>query len=123
MKLIFRTLLLGVILFFLPSYFPWWSLVAISFVVGFLIPGPGINAFISGFLGGGISWLLLAWRIDSATSSYLSEKMVGFFPFSDATYLIILAGLIGAIASGTSTLTGNSLRQIFIRKPQRSMYS
>lgn len=123
MKLIFRTLLLGFVIYFLPSFLPWWSIAVVAFVIGVGIPGPGANAFISGFLGGGIAWLLLAWQLDTAANAVLSEKIVGLFPFSDATYLIIIAGLIGAITTALSTLCGTSLRQIFAKKPQRSLYS
>ncbi len=123
MKLIFRTLVLGLVIYLLPSFLPWWSIVPTAIIAGLLLPGPAINAFISGFLSGGTVWLFLAWQIDNTTQSFLSEKIVQLFPFSDATYLVILSGLLGGLLAGLGTLSGSSFRQIFIKKKQRSLYS
>ncbi len=95
----------------------------LGFLVGFLIPGNGFLAFNAGFLGGGLVWLGLSFRLDVETNSILSEKIVQLFPFSDATLLLIVAGLIGALIGGFSILSGNSLRSIFLKKKQSSLYS
>ncbi len=120
MKLILRTLLLGVILYFLPADLPWWSIVVVGILMGIILPGPALNTFISGFLAGGLMWLFLSWQIDNATGSYLSEKIIELFPFSDATYLIILSGLIGGLLVGLATLSGSSFRQIFSKKKKKT---
>lgn len=123
MKLILRTLLLGTIILFLPAMFPWWSILIVGLVLGFAIPGPLINTFISGFLSGGFTWLYLAWKIDRDSEAFFSEKMVQLFPFSDPNYLILLTGLIGGMVTGLGTLSGASFRQLFERKKTRSLYS
>ncbi|MBV6646558.1 MAG: hypothetical protein KI790_13970, partial [Cyclobacteriaceae bacterium] len=81
-----------------------------------------INAFITGFLGAGIVWLGLSFKLDLDSSAVLSEKIVMLFPFSDATYLIIASGVVGALCGGLGAITGNSFRQIFIKKKGRGFY-
>lgn len=123
MKLLLRIVIISILAYSLPYYLPWWSLAIVSALVGFMIPGSGLNAFISGFLGGGVVWLFLSWQSDAATASIMSEKIVQLFPFKDATYLIILSGIIGAIVAGLSCLTGASFRDLFIKKKKRSFYN
>lgn len=123
MKFIIRLLLLILICYFVPIYAPWWSIFIGAFLVGFLIPGNGFIVFNAGFLGGGIVWLAMAFFIDYQTDSILSDKLIEMFPVDDTTYLVIAAGLIGAFCTGFGALTGNSFRQIFIRKKQKSFYS
>lgn len=123
MKLFARIVLILVLTYLLSHYFQWWTIIAISFIVGFVIYGNGFNVFISGFLGGGLLWLSYAWHLDLQTSSILSNKIVELFPFDDNTFLVIGAGLIGAFSGGLGAVTGNSFRQLFIRKKTKSFYS
>lgn len=94
-----------------------------AFLICYLLHGSGFSAFNSGFLGGGIVWLGVSFKIDLDTASIMTEKIVQLFPFSDGTQLIILAGVIGALTTGFSAQAGNSFRQIFIKKVSKSFYS
>ena len=123
MKLIARIILIIAVSYLLSMYLPWWILIVISFLVGFAIPGNGINQFIAGFLGGGLLWMTFAWMNDIQTESILSEKIIKLFPFDDPIFLLILAGLIGALAGALGAMSGNSFRQLFMKKKQKSFYS
>ena len=123
MKLIARIILIIILSYLLSLYFPWWVLMVVSFVVGFAIPGNGINLFIAGFLGGGLLWMSYAWYIDIKTESILSNKIVELFPFSDSIFLLIITGVIGALAGAFGALSGGSFRQLFMKKKQKSFYS
>lgn len=123
MKVVLRILLIGTLAYFAPFVLPWWSLAILAALVGFLIPGHGFNSFISGFLGGGATWLFLAWKIDTETHSVMSTKMVQLFPLSDPIYLVIVSGVIGGLVAGFGAVTGTSFRQIFMKKKSRSLYS
>lgn len=123
MKLVFRIIIITALTYFLSGYLPWWIVVFISGIVCFIVHGNGINAFISGFLGGGITWLAYAWVLDIETQSVLSNKVVGLFPFDDNTFLIIAAGLIGALSGGLGGLTGNTFRSVLTKKKDKSFYT
>lgn len=123
MKLISRIILIIAFSYLLSLYLPWWILMVVAFIVGFSIPGHGINVFIAGFLGGGLLWMSYAWYIDLKTEAILSNKIVQLFPFQDAIFLLILTGVIGALAGALGALSGNSFRQLFLKKKQKSFYS
>ena len=95
MKFILRFLVIVLLGYFLPFYLPWWSLMIICFLVGFVVPGNHFLVFNAGFLGGGLVWLGLSFKLDIESQSILSVKIVQLgFPFEDATLLLILAGVI-----------------------------
>ena len=123
MKFILRLLIILILGYFAPFFPPWWPILVIGFATGVLLPGNGFNLFNAGFLGGGLVWLGLSFKIDLETEGILSEKIVQLFPFSDPTLLLIAAGLIGALCGGLSALSGNSFRKIFMKRPQKSLYS
>ena len=123
MKLISRLLIIGVLSYFLPFYLPWWSVALVGFLAGFTLHGPVFNSFVSGFLGTGIVWVAMAWQIDRATSSFLTSQMAQLLTVESSLYVIIITGLLGALVGGLSCVTGNSFRQIFLKKKSRSLYS
>lgn len=123
MKLIIRLLLILLITWFVSWYLPWWSITLVAFLIGFFIPGGSFNVFISGFLGGGLLWMAYAWYLDIQTNSILTDKVVQLFPFDDKILLIISTGFVGALCGAFGAVTGNSFRQLFIRKKPKSFYS
>lgn len=123
MKLIARIILILGVSYLASFYFPWWTLIVVGFAVGFAIPGNSINQFIAGFLGGGLLWMALAWSIDVQTQSILTNKIVKLFEFQDTIFLLILTGLVGAFSGALGALSGNSFRQMFLKKKQKSFYS
>jgi hypothetical protein len=116
MKLFVRIILIGGLTYFLSFYFPWWIVTVVAFAVGALIPGGGLNVFISGFLGAGIVWLGYAWKLDEANNSSFSSTIVQLFPIpQDPIFLVVVSGLAGALCGGLGALTGSLLR-----KPKKS---
>lgn len=123
MKLIVRLILIVALTWFLSFYLPWWIVIVVSFLVGLVIDGSGFNAFISGFLGAGLLWLIYSWYLDIQTNSILSSKLVELFPFDDKILLIIMSGLIGGLCGGFGAVTGNSFRKMFVKTKPKSFYS
>lgn len=123
MKIFLRIILIALVAYFVPFVLPWWTVAFFAMIIGFLVSGHGLNAFISGFLGGGAVWLILAWKIDDETNSILSSRLIQLFPFNEVIYLIIGTGLVGGLISGFGMVTGTSFRQIFIKRKSRSLYS
>ncbi|RED97539.1 hypothetical protein [Marinoscillum furvescens] len=123
MKLIARLILVMILTYFLSFYMPWWIVFVVTFLTGFIIHGSGINVFIGTFLGAGLVWMLYAWYLDYNTASILSQKVIQLFPFDDPMMLIITSGLVGGLCGGFGGLSGNSFRQLFLKKKQKSFYS
>ncbi len=123
MKFIFRIILIAILTYFTSLYLPWWIIVVASALAAYLLHGSTISAFISGFLGGGVVWLLVSWMRDLETKSIISNKIVQLFPFEDPIFLIIGSGIVGGLAAGFGAATGNSFRQLFIKRKKASVYS
>lgn len=123
MKFIIRLLVISLTCFLTAQFMPWWSIIWCAAIVSFIVPGSNFNAFLSGFLGVGLLWLVTAWKIDVETNSIMSSKIVQLFPIDDASMLIIFTGFLGALVGGLSAITGNSFKQIFIKKKKESLYA
>ncbi|MEM6842182.1 MAG: hypothetical protein AAF632_08140 [Bacteroidota bacterium] len=104
------------------QFFPWWSMVLCAFLVSFIIPTKGFNAFISGFLGAGLLWLVFAWMIDSSTDSILTEKIAQLFQLNQSGLVVAVTGAIGGLTGGFAALSGSLLRTINRREPVKPGY-
>ncbi len=127
MKLIIRIILIAGIGFFASLLLNWWIIAVVSFLVAFFIHGNNFASFLSGFLGAGLLWMAYAWKIDTETSSIMSEQMVSLMSaitlgYKEGIILVIYTGLIGGLVGGFSALTGNTLRSIFVKKKKVSLY-
>lgn len=123
MKFLLHILLIGVFAYLTALIFPWWTLIACAFLVAAIIPTSGYKAFLSGFLAGGLLWLISALYY-SQQNEYLITEMMGELILNIGTAGIIgLTFLIGAIAGGLGALCGNQVRGIFRRPGSKRKYS
>lgn len=123
MLFIFRLILISVFTYLLGMIAPWWSAILTAAVIAFLMPGNNFNVFLSGFMGVGLIWMVMAWKLDVETSSIMSEKMIALFPMDEVNMLIIATAIVGGLAGALGAFSGNSFRQMFIRKKEKSFYS
>ncbi|MFY0652733.1 MAG: hypothetical protein JXQ96_11895 [Cyclobacteriaceae bacterium] len=123
MIFILRLILIAFACYLAGILMPWWSVILCSIIISFFLPGHSFNAFLSGFLGVGLLWMVMAWKFDMEAGSNMSSKMTEIFKLDDPIYLIIVTGVIGAILGGFSALTGNTFRQVFIKKKKVSFYN
>lgn len=123
MKLIIRIIVIGGLTYFLSAIGPWWLAMAFAFAVCFISPSSGLNAFIAGFLGVGLTWMGHAWNLDVLNDSSFSVKIAEIMQLNDPIYLVLAAGAIGGIAGGFSALSGTFFRQLFLKTKQRSLYN
>jgi hypothetical protein len=91
---------------------PWYSFVFGAFVIAFIFSLKKGAAFFSGFMGVGVLWFVLCFKIDSANQHILSTKVANILPLSGShTMLIILSAFIGGLLGGMSALCGSLLRK------------
>jgi len=122
MKFVTKVILIAGLSYIAEQFFPWWSVVICAFLVNVLLPTKGFNAFISGFLGVGLLWLVFAWMIDSNTGSILTEKIAQLFELNQSGLVVAATGLVGGITGGFAALTGNVLRTINRKEPVKPGY-
>lgn len=111
MKFITAIILTALLGFAAPLYFPWWSFVITSCVVAIAIHQKAWKAFVCGFLGLLLLWVVMAYIIDSSNQHLLSKKIAELLPLNGSyNLLIIITGLIGGLVSGFAALTGSFAR-------------
>ena len=123
MKLIIRLIFIGAITYFISPFTGWWMGMVAAFVVSFVSPSSGLNAFISGFLGVGLVWMGHAWTLDVANGSVFSSKIVQILNQNDPIILVLAAGGIAGIAGGFSAITGTTFKALFAKPKKRSLYN
>ncbi|WP_425391925.1 hypothetical protein [Ekhidna sp.] len=123
MKLIIRLIIIGALTYFISPLSVWWSAMVIAFVVCYISPSSGLNAFVAGFLGVGLVWMGHAWNLDVLNKSAFSSQIAEILQVNEPILLVFATGLIGGLAGGFASLSGTSFRQLFIKPKKRSLYS
>lgn len=122
MKFIVKLLLIAGSCYIAELFLPWWSVAICAFSVNLLIPTRGFNAFLSGFLGVGLLWLLFAWLIDWNTNSLLTSKVAEVMRLNNTLLLVAVSGLVGGITGGLAALTGSLFRNLRHSEEPKSGY-
>jgi hypothetical protein len=91
---------------------PWWSFVITSFLVALGVHQKVTKAFLSGFLGLFLLWVILAIMKDLANEHILAIKVAKILPLG-GSYLTLIAvtGLIGGLVSGLAAISGSTARK------------
>ncbi len=110
MKVAIKIVLIAFFSFWAERIFPWWSAVLCAALVSALIPTSGKSAFLSGFAGVGLLWLLCAIIFSYQTDFILTERVARLFSVDSPLLIILVTALVGAIAGGMGALSGNQLR-------------
>ena len=123
MKLIVRLIVISALTYFVSPFATWWIAMAIAFLVCYISPSSGLNAFVAGFLGVGLIWMGHAWNIDVQNQSAFSSTVAEIMQVKDPILLVFATGLIGGLAGGFASLSGTAFRQLFVKPKKRSLYS
>ena len=119
MNFIIRILIIGILSYYLPVFFPWWSIVVITFITGLLHSENYFSQFLSGFIGVGTAWIFLLLSIDTSTNSILSSKIIILLNVSSVNYLIVYTSVIGGILGGIGSILGKGLIEILFKKKKK----
>ena len=113
MKFLISFILIGAFSFAVCTYFPWWSIAIVSFIVCLSIPQSALSAFLAGFFSTGLLWLCICYYISNNNNHLLAGKISLLILHSTNPFMLILVtGLIGGLISGLGALSGNLFRPI-----------
>ncbi len=115
MKISIKVVLIAGLSFVAQQVLPWYSAVIVAFLVSAILPNGKLNAFLVGFLGVGLLWLVYALIIDIQTNSILTDRVAELFTLSDGNILVAITGLVGAVVGGLGSLTGVYFRLLFTK--------
>jgi len=106
-------LLITIVGFLLQTYFPWWTIVILAAIVGFLIKSNnGFSSYLTGFVAVALLWGIYAGYLDSQNAHLLSTKMGNLFGNLSSVSMVLLTSIIGGIIGGFGVLTGYFGRQL-----------
>jgi len=123
MKVAIKIMLIATLAYLVGVHLPWWSVVVVCFLVNALIYTKASTSFLSGFLGIGLLWLILAWNIDAANASLLSSRVSQLFPIQGTLAILVLTFLVGGLAGGFGALAGSHLRNLIKKKKDQYYYN
>ena len=123
MKVIIKIILIATLAYLVEEYLPWWSVVVVAFIINALIYTKGSPSFLSGFLGVGLLWLIIAWNIDTANASLLSSKVSQVLEIKTTLAILALTFVVGGLAGGFGALTGSHLRNLIKKKKNLYYYN
>jgi hypothetical protein len=106
MKFIVQIVATLIVCLLLQLFLPWWTLAIGAFGTAYFIENKSLPSFAAGFLAAALLWLGMAYYLDHATQSIITEKVNKLLPLN----AFVLTGLVGGIVGGMSSLTGSLLR-------------
>lgn len=112
MRLIFTTLMILIFAAICEQFCPWWIIAIVAFIFGFMTDLKRGHAFVAGFLGIGIFWLVTALWHDMPNQHILSQKMALLFHLPNYGLFILITVLAGSLVGGLSALSGIMLRKV-----------
>jgi hypothetical protein len=113
MRFIISILLIAILAAVATYFFAWWSVAIVCFIIT-LIAGlkPG-KAFLAGFFGIGVFWLIAAVGHDIPNEHILSQRMAVLFKLPHYSLFILVTVLIGALVGGLAGWSGGLARKGF----------
>lgn len=123
MKFILKVILIAALSYICELFLPWWVVVLSGFFGGVLIPTSGFNSFLSGFLGVGLLWLIVAFALHNNSDGILTTRVSQIFQLGQPAFILVICALVGGLAGGLGALTGSQFHRLFIKEKKKSMYT
>ncbi len=118
MRFLFSVLIIALLSAGAEFLLPWWSCAVVCFLVALFARQSGGRAFLIGFLGVGIFWLVAALLHDVANEHILSTRMAALFKLPNYWLFILVTVFIGGLVGGMAAWVGATLKPNSI-KPSR----
>lgn len=97
---------------------PWWSMALVAFVAALLLGRNTTGAFVAGFAGAGLSWLLPALYLYLTHDNRLADQLAQLFRLSAPVWLFVITFLLSAVMGGLAAAAGAVLRTV-LRMPAK----
>lgn len=91
---------------------PWWSLAIVAFIICFWRSPGGGRAFLSGFAGVALVWLIYAIFIHTRTDGIFTGRMSELlFKTNTSVLPLLVTALVGGLVGGLAGLSGFFVKQ------------
>lgn len=93
-------------------FLPWWSLAIVAFGVCFWRSNGAGRAFVHGFVGVALTWLIYALFIHISTDGIFTSRMgLLLFKTNGAVLPIVVTTFFGGLVGGLAGMSGYLVRQ------------
>lgn len=92
---------------------PWWAIVLLAAVAGFLFPPSAAGAFLAGFAGGSLLWYGSAMLHNVLNAGVFAAQIGEVFAGLRSWQLLAVTSILGGFLAGFGAMTGRLLREIF----------
>jgi len=110
MKFFLSIILIAVLSAVAEYFLPWWSLAIVSFLVTLIIAIKPGKAFLAGFLGIAIFWLIAVLLKDIPNDHILSGRMAALFHLPNYFLFSVVTILAGSLIGGLAAWSGALFR-------------
>ncbi len=110
MKLFLATILIALLSAVAEYFFPWWTMAVIAFLVCLLMELKPGKAFIAGFMGIALFWLIAVLLKDIPNNHILSRRMAALFHLPHFALFIVVTVFLGSLIGGLSGWSGGLFR-------------
>lgn len=97
-------------------WLPWWILMLVSALAGFLFMRSPIRAFGLAFIIICLEWFLYAYFIHHSNDFILADKIATLFKLDNSLLLLLIAALLAGFAAASAAVSGTLLRNLFRKK-------
>ncbi len=94
--------------------FPWWIAVTAAFITGYIFGRKGWQAFLIGFGGIFLLWLIYALLLNMQSGGLMAGKIGLLFGLGKPWLMAVVSALIGGLAAGTGSLAGFQFRSLML---------
>lgn len=104
------TILTATLAGLLQLFLPWWIIAVVAFAVAIAIKQSSGMAFLSGFTGVFLLWVIYAFTLSSANDNILASRVAELLkPLTHGiiAVLYVLTGIIGGLVAGFAALSGS----------------
>lgn len=123
MRLLFTIFIIAVASAIAEWFAPWWIIAVVAVVAGFLSRLSTGKAFLAGFSGIALLWLVVALYRDLPNDHILSARMAQLFSLPSFGLFIAVIVLIGGIVGGLSAWSGAQIRRLtHTNRPKKLVY-
>ncbi|ALD21980.1 hypothetical protein [Hymenobacter sp. DG25A] len=100
-------------------FLPWWIITPLCFMLATWRGRKGGQAWLAGFAGVGLGWLVLASWLHVRTEGILSHRVAQLLPLGGHGWaLVLVTAILGGLVGGFAALAGAWVRQAVLSQRQ-----